>query len=499
MNVVMEKIPSNLRTPLFFIEFDGSQTGLRAEIAPSLLIGQKLAAGSAAADVPVQVSGTEQAKALFGAGSMLARMVETYRRGDSFSELWCLPVADDGAGVAAEGTLTFTGPATRAGTLSIYIAGQRVRVGVGEGDTANDIATAVAAAVTAASDLPVTAAAELAVVTLTAKHKGALGNDIDLRMNYLGARGGEALPAGVTVAIVAMADGATDPDIADGVAALGDELFDHVGCPYTDTANLDVIEEAWGDGTGRWAWDRQIYGHVYSGKAGTVSGLGTAGNARNDPHATIMGYKGSPTPPWEWAASLTASSARAINIDPARPLQTLPLTGVMPPVPEDRFTQSERNILLYDGISTFTVADDGTVSIERLITTYQKNAFGDPHDAWLDVNTPATLTRFARRMRSMITTKYPRHKLADDGDFGRGSNVVTPSIIRAEIEAEYRLMVREGLVENVEAFMEALIVERDANDPNRINVLMRPDLVNQLRIFAVRNQFLLQSPQAQAA
>jgi len=34
----------------------------------------------------------------------------------------------------------------------------------------------------------------------------------------------------------------------------------------------------------------------------------------------------------------------------------------------------------------------------------------------------------------------------------------------------------------------------DAGNPNRINVLLPPDLVNQLRIFALLNQFRLQYP-----
>ena len=49
-----------------------------------------------------------------------------------------------------------------------------------------------------------------------------------------------------------------------------------------------------------------------------------------------------------------------------------------------------------------------------------------------------------------------------------------------------------GLVENLAAFKAHLIVERDPNNPNRVNVLYPPDLINQLRIFAVLAQFRLQ-------
>ena len=36
------------------------------------------------------------------------------------------------------------------------------------------------------------------------------------------------------------------------------------------------------------------------------------------------------------------------------------------------------------------------------------------------------------------------------------------------------------------------MVERDPNNPNRVNVLYPPDLINQLRMFAVLAQFRLQ-------
>ena len=69
---------------------------------------------------------------------------------------------------------------------------------------------------------------------------------------------------------------------------------------------------------------------------------------------------------------------------------------------------------------------------------------------------------------------------------------MTPKIIKAELIAQYRFDEFLGRVENARAFKENLIVERDANDPNRINVLYPPDLINQLRIFAVLAQFRLQ-------
>lgn len=48
-----------------------------------------------------------------------------------------------------------------------------------------------------------------------------------------------------------------------------------------------------------------------------------------------------------------------------------------------------------------------------------------------------------------------------------------------------------GLVENIDSFKANLVAERNAGDQNRLDVLMPPDLVNQLRIVANKIQFRL--------
>jgi phage tail sheath gpL-like len=331
-------------------------------------------------------------------------------------------------------------------------------------------------------------------VTLTAKHKGETGNDIDVRVNFLGALGGEATPAGVGVTIVAMASGATNPVLTTALSNLGDEVFDFIIMPYTDSASLNSIGAHLNDTTGAWSWAKQLYGGAFSARRGSVANLQTFGAARNDQHVTVLGYNGSPTPVWEVAAMYGAQAAKSLTIDPARPLQTLPLLGMLPPPLPSRFTISEKQTLLFNGVATCYV-ESGTVRIERAATTYRQNTFGQADPSYLDVETLFTLATVLRRLKYAITQKFPRHKLANDGTrFGAGQAIVTPRIIKAEVLSQYAELETLGLVENREAFAANLIVERDPTDPNRVNVLYPPDLVNQLRIFAVLAQFRLQFP-----
>ncbi|NYY11388.1 phage tail protein, partial [Escherichia coli] len=73
------------------------------------------------------------------------------------------------------------------------------------------------------------------------------------------------------------------------------------------------------------------------------------------------------------------------------------------------------------------------------------------------------------------------------------SAIVTPSIIRAELIAQFNTLANNGYVQDADAFAEQLVVERDSDNPNRVNVVWPGRLMNQLRIFAVRNQFRLNS------
>ena len=491
MTISFNNTPANVRVPLFYAEVDASAAGYFSQQNRSLLIGHKLVGASAADNVPILVSTTDQARAVFGVGSMLARMHEVYRANDGFGEVWCLPVPP-AAGAAATGTITYTGPATAGGTVALYVGAQKVQAGVSSGDAAAVVAASVAAAINADTTLPVTATAAAAVVTLTARHAGLVGNDIKVQHNFRGVAGGESLPTGVTAAVVAMSGGAGSPTLTTGLAALGDDEYDFILLPFSDATSLDAIKVLMNDTTGRWAWNRQIYGHAYVAQRGAFAALQAAGILRNDQHVTLAGMEpGVPSTVWDYVAAYGARNAVFINVDPARPTQTGELIGVLP-APAPRFIQTERQTLLSSGIAT-SYTSGGAVRIERAITTYQKNQWGQGDPSYLDSETLHTLALILRRLRARITTKYPRHKLADDGTrFGAGQAIVTPSVIRGELIAEYADLEDLGIAENAKAFKAALIVERNANDPNRLDVLLPPDLVNQLRVFAVLAQFRLQ-------
>jgi phage tail sheath gpL-like len=493
MTVPFNKIPSNLRLPLFAAEVDNSQANSGVQNQRTLIIGQITPAGNALPGVPVISGGIADAKAKGGPGSMLHLLATAYNASDSFGEVWFLPLLDADQSIKAIGSVTVTSSPTGTGVISLYIAGDLVSVTVTSTDTVGTVAASIIAQVNKNTALPVTAAVDAVTagkVNLTAKNAGLCGNDIDIRVNYLGTASGEATPSGLALTIAPMVSGAVNPTLDDALAALGDAPFDFIVSPYNDTASLNSLKSLLNDTTGRWSWANPLYGHVFAAKSATFSGLTAFGVAHNNQHESVIGVYDSPSPSWLWAADMAGAAAVALRADPGRPLQTLILGYVLAPPHSSRFTSTERNTLLWDGISTYDVGSDGTVALENVITTYQQNSYGEPDDSYLEIETLFLLMYVLRSQRAVITSKFARVKLGvDGGRYAPGSGVVTPSVIKAELIANYQEMEADGMVQNSALFAKALIVEQDSKNPNRINVLWPAELINQLRVFALLAQF----------
>lgn len=495
MPVVLAGVPDQLRVPLAYIEFDSTRamSGAGSLAYKVLVIGQRMTGGQVAAGVLQRILSADHAEQAFGMGSKLAAMFKGFKGANRMMETWAIAVDDDGAGVKATGLISLAvGSELSPGTLNLYLGGQRLRVGVAATNTAAELATKLINAINANPRLPVVASAvsgQTHQVRLTANHKGLFGNDLDVRLNYFAE---DTTPNGLTVTITGMASGAGNPDITAALAALGDEWWNAIVMPYTDSANLGVLQT---ELESRWGPLSMKDSRAWMAFKGTHGETADFGADLNCQHFTVMGTGDSPTPTYVWAAVNAAVANASLAIDPARPLQTLELPGVLPPATGDRWDFASRNLLLYDGISTFKVQPGNRVTIERQITTYQTNALGAEDESYLDVETLATLSFLRYSWRQRIELRFPRHKLRADPPAGMvlplGQPMVTPGIIREETLSLFQDWEQVGLVEDFNQFAEELIVEIDESNKNRVNMLIGPNLVNQFRIFAGQIQFIL--------
>jgi phage tail sheath gpL-like len=487
MGINFTYYPTSNRVPGVYVEMDPSQANSATVLQNTLLIGQITVTGTAASNEPVLIESKAQLLTLCGAGSMLNAMGSRYLDRDPFGPLYILPIEDDSAAVAATGKITVAGPSTASGTLNVYVGGLRARSLVSSGDSPSIIATALAAAINATPNIEATAVGTAAEVTLTSIGKGDAFNSIDIRTNYLGAAGGEYDVPGVTLTIEPMGGGTGNPGIAGALANLSDQPFDFIITPYTDTSNLDALKDFLADDVGRWSWEQMVYGGAFSAFQGTLGECTTFGTGRNDQHMSIVAYADSPDPPWIWATEMGAAAAASLRVDPGLPLQYINTTLNAPPI-ASRWTLGERNTLLYDGMSTFRTGDDGTVIVERMATTYQKNAAGATDNSYLDVETLYGLMFVSRDLSNYLLTRYARKKLVSDTTpILAGSNCVNAPMIRASVISEYRALEAAGYVQNSATFAKNIIVE-NAGD-GLVKILAPVDLVNQLRQIAILLQF----------
>jgi phage tail sheath gpL-like len=120
----------------------------------------------------------------------------------------------------------------------------------------------------------------------------------------------------------------------------------------------------------------------------------------------------------EGAAALAAQTAISVRADQAQPIRDVFLADVLAPPVSSRFSLSQRNTLLFDGISTFNVDNAGNVILEKLITTYQFNTFrGRRTTATWTPRRCSTWPASCASLKTLVTSKYGRVKLAANGTF----------------------------------------------------------------------------------
>lgn len=468
-NISFDSIPSSIRKPGKYFEFNTKLAvrTLPGNLQRTLIVGQRLTAGTVAAGVVTNVFSDAEAATFFGNGSQLHLMCRAAIKANPYLALEAIAMDDAGAGVLATSTVTLTGPATAAGVLTVKVAGKPVQIAVAATDTATAIGAALAAQIALQPDLPVTAAAAIGVVTLTAKNKGVQGNNIKIEA--------VTTAAGTTAAVVAMAAGATDPTIATALAAVFAAGHNIIISAWNDATNLTALRTHLDSVSGPLEQRGAIGVYAHTGTLGastTLAGTLNAGRI-SAPNFKV------PEQPCELAAAYGAVVAS--EEDPARPLNLLQLTGITAPVLADRLSRTEQENALNNGVTPLEVGPGEKVQIVRAITTYTLDAQSIPDISLLDLTTIRTLDYVRKACRERISLRFPREKLSER---------TAPKVRSELLDVLYKLEELE-IVEQVEANKTGLIVERDSQDPNRLNAKIPTDVVNGLHVFAGRIDLLL--------
>ncbi len=468
-NISFDQIPSSIRKPGKYFEFN---TKLAVRTLPNnlqkmLIIAQRLTAGTVEALVPTQVFSDAQAAEYFGNGSQAHLMCRAAIKANAYLDLTVCAL-DDGAGVAATGTVTIANAATSTGTLKLWVGNQKVEISIVTGDAATAVATALKAELDKYPDLPVSATVNAAVVTLTAKNKGLIAHQIDVTY--------ELTAKGTTSTIVALANGTIDPDISTALAKVFPEQYHIIATPYNDSTSLTALRTHLDSVSGPMEQRGGVGVYGYDGALASATTLAGEINSGRMLGAYLRGTR---SPAYEFAAAFAA--VMAYEEDPARPLNTLALTGIHAPAIDQRLSRTEQENTLNNGVAPLEVGPGEKVQIVRAISTYTEDAQGINDVSLLDITTIRTLDYVRKACRERISLRFPREKLSSK----------TPPKVRSELIDVLKKLEDLEIVEEVDANLPGLIVERDEQDVNRLNAKIPTDVVNGLHVFAGRIDLLL--------
>ncbi|MGF1894652.1 phage tail sheath subtilisin-like domain-containing protein, partial [Vibrio campbellii] len=167
-------------------------------------------------------------------------------------------------------------------------------------------------------------------------------------------------------------------DTMSALAALGDKQYHHIMCSLNDDTTIRDLGEFLEK---RYDALNQIPGIAYLPKKGTHAELVTFGTKSNCPLISFMSIDSlgnsanDPLTDAEAIGAWVGQIAPSLANDPCRPLQTLKLSGVYSTA-ESEFDWAERNLLLHEGMGTYTVTATKEVQVERPVTAYTENASG---------------------------------------------------------------------------------------------------------------------------
>lgn len=437
-----------------------------------LIIGQK-GTGATAADNSVQQVRDDTRAALFGADSMLNRMIDEAREQFPTTELFAFVLPNAGTAGEAEVTITGVPAASGPGIVYLFVNGRTYQAAFDPAVDTNQTLAAKFAALITSNDPTLGAVAALGVLTITTEILGEIGGFLDVRASY-GVRLDLASHPDITVAI-AMTAATGVPDLS-ALATLG-QGYEFVAMPYTDdNAVADLSAYLCGQWSG--GANSRAYGVFY----GTDTDAIVLGQTTNNALVSFAAINGALTPPYLETMSYAGIMFRRLNCqsaDIAASLTGERMPAMLAPEIADRFTPAEEAALVEAGIGYFRVTRVNDVNIGRAVTTYTVADNGTLDQSFRDVNRPAMTACISRYLREQLTAKYTGYAFRRDGIVGRTSDkVATEAGIRNFIISLGGVLSDRNLVQDIPGFIASLSVEYDA-ETGCVAIRIDPELVNQ--------------------
>ncbi|OUJ13101.1 hypothetical protein HK28_02320, partial [Acetobacter sp. DsW_063] len=135
---------------------------------------------------------------------------------------------------------------------------------------------------------------------------------------------------------------------------------------------------------------------------------------------------------------------------------------------------------------------DGTVTIERAITTNQTDDNGTADNRWLNIMVPKTVTAVRYDFNTYIEQTYPRAKLAPDNSLlanSSSANVATPKVLTNSWNGRSALYEgTQGWLENTATLGKQAFFQINASDRNRADGFLPIQVIGALIVVATSIQ-----------
>lgn len=466
MTLAIPGVPSDYKVPGFYINlaFGMSPTGAGGSARKALIYANKTAAlsgstpaftsaaGTQAVSTPIEVFDPDIAAALAGRGSEGHRMVKAFFDQAPGTSVH-LVLVEEATGDRASAVVAFTGTASAAFTVRLLSCGEVIEATISSGDTAAEIADALADAVLASQDLPFTAQTStdpygVDSCVFTARQKGTRGNNLSFQLFFvndttglttqitntstssgstttaqLEAIGGDTLTAiGANLEIFTFEGGTGTDSLTAALAAVSNTLYDGQACAHRSSTQLDAIM------TQLYSMSAPLVGKHQQLVAATTDSLATANalaTGRNRELCQLVCCPFSPTPASEIAAQQlalrmhgdAAAGGHVVgeNTDPSCNLiGGLHATTQAPAGEVDRLSASQQNSALSNGVTPLVASGigNGVKCVRSITTKCLKN--GQPFYSTLDTKTVTVPQFVAKDLPLWLATTFPAFKLGSD-------------------------------------------------------------------------------------
>ncbi len=377
------------------------------------------------------------------------------------------PLTDSGSGVVAVGAITPTGTMTSA-------ASYRVRIGgilsdaftLASGANVAAAVTAIVAAVNAKLEMPVIAAdVSTTSVSLTAKWKGATGNDITIEVI------GDA--AGITFGTTAMASGAVNPTVDSALAQVGDvwETLVLNGLNISDSTALGTYKTF---GDGRWLPLVKKPLMVFTGvtTASRASATAVSGARTTDMINVQLTAPGSKSLPFVVAARQLARIAVIANNNPPVGYAGAVVDGIVPGTDAQQWNYTDRDTAVKAGSST-TIVRNAEILIDDVVTMYAP--VGDPLPAYRYVVTIIKLMNISFNISLIFEApEWAAAPLIPDNQATTNEAARKPRHAVAAARAMIDNLGLQAIVSDPEAAKAGTTAVIDSSNPNRLNITIPP-------------------------